>query len=84
MHKNWVGQLHRRTDMALDYSQYSPVGVKAALATRVEIISVTTDLARQKFRDANLLDRRHIVADPRMLPTAACQLISVHSQLRSC
>jgi hypothetical protein len=41
--------------MALDYSQYSPAGVKPALAPRAEIIPMTTDLAHQTFRDTNLL-----------------------------
>jgi HAD superfamily hydrolase (TIGR01509 family) len=58
----------------------SPAGVKAALAAGVEIIAVTTDLTRQKFRDTNLLDRSHIVDDPRTLPTVVRHLISAHGQ----
>jgi HAD superfamily hydrolase (TIGR01509 family) len=46
----------------------SPAGVKAALAAGTEIVAVTTDLTRQKFHDTNLLDRSHVVDDPRMLP----------------
>jgi hypothetical protein len=41
---------------------------------------VTTDLTRQKFRDTNLLDRSHIVDDPRTLPTVVRYLISAHGQ----
>ena len=46
----------------------------------VEIVAVTTDLTRQKFRDTNLLDRSHIVDDPRTLPKVVRHLINVHSQ----
>ena len=38
------------------------------LAAGAEIVAVTTDLTRQKFRDTNLLDRSHVVDEPRMLP----------------
>jgi hypothetical protein len=41
---------------------------------------VTTDLTRQKFRDTNLLDRSHIVDDPRTLPEVVRRLISTHGQ----
>jgi beta-phosphoglucomutase len=58
----------------------SPAGVKAALAAGVEIVAVTTDLTRQKFRDTNLLDRSHIVDDPRMLPTVVRRLIKAHGR----
>jgi len=58
----------------------SPAGIKAALAAATEIVAVTTDLTRQKFRDANLLDRSHVVDDPRALPTVVRHLISVHGQ----
>jgi beta-phosphoglucomutase len=58
----------------------SPAGVNAALAAGAEIVAVTTDLTRQKFRDTNLLDRSHVVDDPRALPTAVRHLISVHGQ----
>jgi beta-phosphoglucomutase len=58
----------------------SPAGVKAALAAGTEIVAVTTDLTRQKFRDTNLLDRSHVVDDPRALPAVVRHLISVHSQ----
>src|SRR5215203_2343481 len=53
----------------------SPAGVKAALAAGAEIVAVTTDLTRQKFRDTNLLDRSHIVDDPRTLPKVVRHLI---------
>jgi beta-phosphoglucomutase-like phosphatase (HAD superfamily) len=58
----------------------SPAGVKAALAAGEEIIAVTTDLTRQKFHDTNLLDRSHIVDDPRTLPEVVRRLISAHGQ----
>jgi HAD superfamily hydrolase (TIGR01509 family) len=58
----------------------SPAGVKAALAAGAEIVAVTTDLTRQKFRDTNLLDRSHIVDDPRTLPKVVRHLISAHGQ----
>jgi beta-phosphoglucomutase-like phosphatase (HAD superfamily) len=54
----------------------SPAGVKAALAAGAEIVAVTTDLTRQKFRDTNLLDRSHVVDDPRTLPKVVRHLIS--------
>jgi HAD superfamily hydrolase (TIGR01509 family) len=54
----------------------SPAGVKAALAAGAEIVAVTTDLTRQKFRDTALLERSHIVDDPRTLPTVVRHLIS--------
>ncbi len=55
-------------------------GVKAALAAGAEIVAVTTDLTRQKFRDTNLLDRSHIVDDPRTLPKVVRHLISARAQ----
>jgi beta-phosphoglucomutase len=58
----------------------SPAGVKAALAAGAEIVAVTTDLTRQKFRDTNLLDRSHVVDDPRTLPKVVRRLISAHGQ----
>jgi beta-phosphoglucomutase len=56
----------------------SPAGVKAALAAGAEIVAVTTNLTRQRFRDTNLLERSHIVEDPRTLPTVVRHLISAH------
>ncbi|HLL40655.1 MAG TPA: HAD family phosphatase, partial [Rubrobacteraceae bacterium] len=58
----------------------SPAGVKAALAAGAEIVAVTTDLTRQKFRDSDLLDRSHVVDDPRTLPKVVSRLISTHGQ----
>ena len=58
----------------------SPAGVKAALAAGAEIVAVTTDLTRQKFRDTNLLDRSHVVDDPRTLPKVVRHLISARGQ----
>jgi beta-phosphoglucomutase len=54
----------------------SPAGVKAALAADMEAIAVTTELTRQKFRDTDLLDRRWVVDDPRMLPTVVRRRLS--------
>jgi len=53
----------------------SPAGVQAALAAGMEVIAVTTELTRQKFRDTDLLDRCRVVDDPRMLPTVVRRLI---------
>ena len=53
----------------------SPAGVMAALAAGTEIVAVTTDLTRQKFRDTDLLDRSHVVDDPRALPEVVHRLI---------
>ena len=58
----------------------SPAGVKAALVAGAEIVAVTTALTRQKFRDTDLLDRSHIVDDPRTLPEVVRRLISAHGQ----
>jgi beta-phosphoglucomutase len=59
----------------------SPAGVKAALSAGAEIVAVTTELTRQKFRDTNLLDRSHVVDDPRTLPAIVRHLLSAHGQL---
>ena len=53
----------------------SPVGVQAALAAGMEVIAVTTELTRQKYRDTDLLDRCRVVDDPGMLPTVVRRLI---------
>jgi beta-phosphoglucomutase len=53
----------------------SPAGVRAALAAGTEIVAVTTDLTRQKFRDTDLLDRCHVVDDPRTLLEVVHRLI---------
>jgi beta-phosphoglucomutase-like phosphatase (HAD superfamily) len=58
----------------------SPAGVKAAQAAGAEIVAVTTDLTRQKFRNTSLLDRSHVVDDPRALPKVVRHLISVRGQ----
>jgi beta-phosphoglucomutase-like phosphatase (HAD superfamily) len=58
----------------------SPAGIKAALAAGTEIVAVTTELTRQKFRDTDLLDRGHVVDDPRTLPEVVRRLISVHGK----
>ena len=56
----------------------APAGVEAALAAGAEIIAVTTDLTRPKFHDTNLLDRGHVVDDPRTLPEVVRRLIGAH------
>jgi HAD superfamily hydrolase (TIGR01509 family) len=54
----------------------SPAGVSGALAAGAAVIAVTTRLTRQKFRDdPGLLDRSHIVDDPRTLPEVVHRLI---------
>ena len=45
----------------------SPAGVEAALAAGAQALAITTDLTRKKFRDTDLLDRSHVVDDPRTL-----------------
>ena len=45
------------------------------MAAGMEVIAVTTSLTRQKFRDTDLLDRSHIVDDPRTLPEVVHRLI---------
>jgi len=39
----------------------SPTGIAAALAAGMDVIAVTTELTRQKFRDTDLLDRSRVV-----------------------
>jgi beta-phosphoglucomutase len=51
----------------------SPAGIEAALAAGAQAIAVTTDLTRQMFRDSDVLDRSHVVDDPRDLPTLVRQ-----------
>ena len=46
----------------------SPTGIEAALAAGAQAIAVTTDLTRQRFRDSDVLDRSHVVDEPRDLP----------------
>ena len=52
----------------------SPAGVQAALAAGAQAIAVTTELTRQKFRDSDVLDRSHVVDDPRELPALVRRL----------
>jgi beta-phosphoglucomutase len=54
----------------------SPAGIEAALAAGTQAIAVTTDLTRQKFRDSDVLDRSHVVDDPRVLPVLVRHLTS--------
>ena len=53
----------------------SPAGVQGALAAGTEVIAVTTRLTRQKFRETDILDRSHVVDDPRTLPEVVRHLI---------
>jgi len=53
----------------------SPAGVQGALAAGTEVIAVTTNLTRRKFRDTDLLDRSHVVDDPLALPGVVRRLI---------
>jgi HAD superfamily hydrolase (TIGR01509 family) len=59
----------------------SPAGVRAALAAGTEVVAVTTDLTRQKFRDADLLDRCHVVDDPHTLPEVVRRIIGARGRL---
>jgi beta-phosphoglucomutase len=56
----------------------SLAGVKGSLAAGMEVVAVTTELTRQKFRGTNLLERSHIVDDPRTLPATVRHLLSAH------
>ena len=58
----------------------SPAGVKAALAAGMDVIAVTTDLTRQKFRDTDVLDRSRVVDDPPSLPAVVRRRIEAHAQ----
>jgi len=58
----------------------SPAGVTAALAAGMDVIAVTTELTRQKFRDTDLLDRSRVVDDPRLLPAVVRRRIEAHRQ----
>jgi beta-phosphoglucomutase len=58
----------------------SPAGVKAALAAGAEVVAVTTELTRQKFRDTDLLDRCHVVDDPRALPDVVRRLVKARGK----
>jgi beta-phosphoglucomutase len=58
----------------------SPAGVQGALAAGMEVIAVTTRLTRQKFRDTDLLDRSHVVDNPRTLPEVVHRLIGASGE----
>ena len=58
----------------------SPAGVEAALAAGMDVIAVTTDLTRQRFRDTDVLDRSLVVDDPRSLPAVVRRRIEAHAQ----
>ena len=58
----------------------SPAGVQGALAAGTEVIAVTTALTRQKFRDTDVLDRSHVVDDPRTLPEVVHRLIEASGE----
>ena len=45
------------------------------MAAGMEVIAVTTMLTRPKFRTTDLLDRCHVVDDPRTLPGVVHRLI---------
>jgi beta-phosphoglucomutase-like phosphatase (HAD superfamily) len=62
----------------------SPAGVQGALAAGMEVIAVTTRLTRQKFRDTDLLDRSHVVDDPRTLPEVVHRLIGAAGKPPQC
>ena len=53
----------------------SPTGIKAALAAGMEAVAVTTELTRQRFRNTDILERSHVVDDPRTLSTVVRNLI---------
>ena len=53
----------------------SPAGIKAALAAGMEAVAVTTELTRRMFRNTDILERSHVVDDPRTLGTVVRSLI---------
>ena len=61
----------------------SPAGVRAALVAGSEVVAVTAEITRQKFRDTELLDRSHVVDDPRTLPGVVRRLTDAHRQTQS-
>jgi beta-phosphoglucomutase-like phosphatase (HAD superfamily) len=58
----------------------SPAGVGAALDAGMDVIALTTEPTRQKFRDTDLLDRSRVVEDPRSLPAVVRRRIEAHRQ----
>ncbi len=58
----------------------SPAGVAAGLAAGMEVIAVTTELTRRKFRDEDLLDRCRVVDSPRELPRVVRRVISEYGR----
>jgi HAD superfamily hydrolase (TIGR01509 family) len=58
----------------------SPAGVAAGLAAGMQVIAVTTELTRQKFRGTDLLDRCRVVDDPRVLPIVVRRVISNYGE----
>ncbi|MEJ7841897.1 MAG: HAD family phosphatase [Rubrobacter sp.] len=58
----------------------SPAGVAAGLAAGMEVVAITTELTRQKFRDTELLDRCRVVDDPRALPVVLRRVISDYGE----
>ena len=58
----------------------SPAGIEAALAAGMEAVAVTTELTRQRFRDTNILERSHIVDDPRTLSAVVRSLIGARGK----
>jgi HAD superfamily hydrolase (TIGR01509 family) len=60
----------------------SPAGIEAALAAGAQAIAVTTELTRQKFRDSDVLDRSHVVDDPRDLPSLVRRLTGQNADVR--
>src|SRR5829696_6357991 len=54
----------------------SPAGIEAALAAGAQAIAVTTDLTRSRFLNTDVLDRSHVVDDPRDLPALVQRLVA--------
>ncbi len=52
----------------------------AGLAAGMEVIAVTTELTRQKFRERELLDRCRVVYDIKELPTVVRRVISDYGE----
>lgn len=58
----------------------SPAGVAAGLAAGMEVVAVTTELTRQRFREGDLLDRCRVVYDPRELPIVVRRVLSDYGE----
>jgi len=54
----------------------SPAGIKAALATGMYVVAVSTPLTRQRLYESGLLPPQHIVDDPGQLPAVVAHVLA--------